>query len=199
MTWFHGKIVSINLANATSIVWNEKHPNGKVYRTRVNLSAGMAAMPSGDLFESYEIINGLEDRKLLASFVGYLLPLLGEIPKLEQEKRKFMTENIVEKNSVSKTYLDKYNCVRAFGDGKTKPARLPHKPILREELFIPSGYEDSENRPQYRIVTIDEKTATPYLVLIETHICEYVGYFESIKSAHMFGESRSIERLEESC
>lgn len=86
MSWFHGKNVSINLANVTSIVWNEKHPNGKIYCTRVNLSAGMAAMPNGDLFESCETINELEDRRLLASFVGYLLPLLGEIPKLEQEK-----------------------------------------------------------------------------------------------------------------
>jgi hypothetical protein len=73
---------------------------------------------------------------------------------------------------------------------------LPHKEILKEELFVLDGY-DCENPPRYRIVTIDEKTPTPYLVLNETQECEFIRYFESIESAHLFGENRSAERYSE--
>jgi len=94
-------------------------------------------------------------------------------------------------------YIDKYNntCVRILSSGKTIPLIFPHKLILKEELYIPNGYEEVNDPPQYRIITLDEKTATPFLVLSEVQQCEYVGYFESIESAHIFGESRSTERF----
>lgn len=95
-----------------------------------------------------------------------------------------------------KTHLDQYNCIRLSPGGRKQPVLLPHKAILKEELFVLDRY-DCENPPRYRIVTIDEKAPTPYLVLNETQECELIGCFESIESAHIFGKSRSVERYNE--
>lgn len=84
-------------------------------------------------------------------------------------------------------FLSNYICNRS----------LPSYQILSDDWFVPNIWAENQdidgrydgwlNKPQYRIVQVDNPIIAPYFVFDETVDRDFVGNYSTLEEAHLEG------------